>query len=140
MTPEIKGGITEDGKAFKKADKEVKEVKKAIDGKYPIELSQGKIGSLIIKEIKNEKDKTLVKYTAKGKLPNFQASHFEIKDEKGEIMKAYNMFNRRKDEERPNEFVLELPKLKNGKKYFLCTNTLDNYELKEEYIFKIPLQ
>lgn len=140
ITPTIEGGITEDGKAFEKANKEVKKIKKAIDGKYPVELSQGKIGSLIIKEIKNEKDKTLIKYTANGKVPNFQSTYLYIEDEKGERIKSYNEFNRKMDENNSKEFILEVPRLENGKRYFLCTDTLDNYEFKEEYMFKIPLE
>nr|WP_242976233.1 hypothetical protein [Clostridium sporogenes] len=47
--------------------KKPKEISKVIDGVYPIELSQGKMGKLIINDIKTENNKTIVKYIAKGR-------------------------------------------------------------------------
>lgn len=125
---------------IQKGNAKIQQVKKVIDDKYPIELNQGKIGNLIIKDLKYENDKTIIEYTADGKFPDFQASHLYIKDEKGEMIKPYNEFNKKRDENNPKEFTLEVPRLEKGKKYFLCTNTLDNFEFKEEYMFKIPLE
>ncbi|SDL16817.1 hypothetical protein SAMN05216497_11026 [Clostridium cochlearium] len=69
--------------------KEIQYVTKPLDSKYPIELNQGKIGKLIIKEVKNEGDKTIIKYRAEGKVPYFQAQRFSVKDELGEWIEPY---------------------------------------------------
>ncbi|MDU1443735.1 MAG: DUF5643 domain-containing protein [Clostridium cochlearium] len=120
--------------------KEIQYVTKPLDSKYPIELNQGKIGKLIIKEVKNEGDKTIIKYRAEGKVPYFQAKSLSVKDELGEWIEPYEGYYTQRDKDNPNEFTLVVNKLKANKKYFLSTSILDDYELKEEYSFKIQLQ
>ncbi|BDR81495.1 hypothetical protein N072000002_16770 [Clostridium tetani] len=115
-------------------------VTKSLDSKYPIELNQGKIGKLIIKEVQNKEDKTIIKYRAEGKVPYFQAQNLSVKDELGEYIKPYEGYYTQRDKDNPNEFTLVLDKLKPNKKYFISTSILDDYELKEEYSFKIRLQ
>lgn len=115
-----------------------KEISKVIDGKYPIELSQGKMGKLIIKEIKTESDKTIVKYTAEGKAPYFQASDLLIKDEHGKDIKIKD-YNIRKDEKNPNEFTKVFEGLDSNKKYTIYTNDFNNVEFREDLKFKIEL-
>ncbi len=113
-----------------------KEISKVIDGIYPIELSQGKVGKLIIKGIKTENDKTIVKYTAEGKAPYFQASDLLIKDEHGENIKIKD-YNIRKDEQNPNEFTKVFEALDSNKKYTIYTNDFSNVEFREDLKFKI---
>ncbi|GAA0731077.1 DUF4179 domain-containing protein [Clostridium malenominatum] len=114
-------------------------ISKAIDGIYPIELSQGKMGKLIIKEIKTEKDKTIVKFTAEGKVPYFQAESLHIEDDKGEWVKVKDR-DIRKDEEKPNEFTKVFEALDSNKKYSICTNDFDNVEMREDLKFNIELK
>ena len=115
-------------------------VTKPLDSKYPIELNQGKIGKLIIKEVQNKEDKTIIKYRAEGKVPYFQAQKLSVKDELGEYIKPYEGYYTQRDKYNPNEFTLVLNKLKPNKKYFINTTILDKYEIKDEYSFRIPLQ
>jgi len=84
--------------------KKPKQIGKVIDDIYPIELSQGKMGKLIINDIKTENNKTIVKYTAKGEAPYFQAEDLLIKDEIGKCVEIKDYIIR-KDEENPNEFT-----------------------------------
>ncbi|MCS4463531.1 hypothetical protein JTT01_02005 [Clostridium botulinum] len=84
--------------------KKPKEIGKTIDGVYPIELSQGKMGKLIINDIKTENNKTIVKYTAKGMAPYFQAQDLLIKDDKGKCIEIKD-YIRRADDQNPNEFT-----------------------------------
>lgn len=143
ITPSGGGGVSidENGKEtpITIETKEPKEISKIIDGSYPIELSQGKMGKLIVKEIKTEKDKTIVKFTAEGKAPYFQAESLHIKDDKGEWVKVKDR-DIRKDEKKPNEFTMVFEALDANKKYIICTNDFDNVEMREDLKFKIELK
>ncbi|APF25562.1 hypothetical protein NPD7_3082 [Clostridium sporogenes] len=118
--------------------KKPKEISKVIDGVYPIELSQGKMGKLIINDIKTENNKTIVKYIAKGKAPYFQAQDLLIKDDQGECVEIKD-YIRRKDEENPNEFTKVFEELNPNKQYTIFTNDFDNVEFREDLKFKIEL-
>lgn len=54
---------------FSKNNSPIQETYKNINGVYPIELLQRKMGKIIIKEIKTYKDKMIVKYKVEGKAP-----------------------------------------------------------------------
>lgn len=118
--------------------KKPKEISKVIDGVYPIELSQGKMGKLIINDIKTENNKTIVKYIAKGKAPYFQAEDLLIKDDQGKCVEIKD-YIRRKDEENPNEFTKVFEGLNPNKQYTIFTNDFDNVEFREDLKFKIEL-
>ncbi|NFP93449.1 DUF4179 domain-containing protein [Clostridium sporogenes] len=118
--------------------KKPKEISKVIDGVYPIELSQGKMGKLIINDIKTENNKTIVKYIAKGKAPYFQAEDLLIKDDQGKCVEIKD-YIRRKDEENPNEFTKVFERLNPNKQYTIFTNDFDNVEFREDLRFKIEL-
>lgn len=114
------------------------QTKKIMDNNCPIELEQGNIGKLIINEIITAENKTTIKYTADGKLPYYQAHQLHIEDENGNQLLVDDCSIIR-NKANPKEFILEVKKLQIGKKYFLCTSDLDNLEIKEDYLFKIPL-
>ncbi|WP_409069101.1 DUF4179 domain-containing protein [Clostridium sp. FAM 1755] len=116
--------------------KKPKEISGFIDGVYPIELHQGKIGSLIINDIRTEKNKTIVRYTAKGKAPYFQAEDLLIKDNKGEYVEIKD-YTIRKDDKNPNEFTKIFEALDPNKKYTISTSNLDNVEFRDDLKFKI---
>ncbi|AUM93964.1 TPA: DUF4179 domain-containing protein [Clostridium botulinum] len=142
ITPSGGGGVKSDenGKETPVTikTKKPKEIGKVIDGVYPIELSQGKMGKLIINDIKTENNRTIVKYTAKGKAPYFQAVDLLIKDDKGECIKIKD-YIRRKDEKNPNEFTKVFETLDPNKQYTIFTNDFDNVEFREDLKFKIEL-
>jgi hypothetical protein len=119
--------------------KKPKEISKIIDGVYPIELSQGKMGKLIIKEIKTENNKTTVKYTAEGKAPYFQAQDVLIKDDQGKNIKIKEYITR-KDEQNPNEFTKVFEALDTNKRYTIYTNDFSNVEFREDLKFNIELK
>lgn len=79
---------------FSKDNSPIQETYKNIDGVYPIELSQGKMGKIIIKEIKTYKDKTVVKYKAEGKAPFLQAKELSIIDDKDNWVQRKDALNK----------------------------------------------
>lgn len=124
---------------FSKDNSPIQETYKNIDGVYPIELSQGKMGKIIIKEIKTYKDKTVVKYKAEGKAPFLQAKQLFIKDDKDNVAQGKdNNFDVKKDSS-PNEYIMEFEPLDKNKKYKIGTNDLSNYEIRNDLKFRIDL-
>lgn len=124
---------------FSKDNSPIQETYKNIDGVYPIELSQGKMGKIIIKEIKTYKDKTVVKYKAEGKAPFLQAKQLFIKDDKDNVAQGKdNNFDVKKDSS-SNEYIMEFEPLDKNKKYKIGTNDLSNYEIRNDLKFRIDL-
>jgi hypothetical protein len=114
------------------------ESSQVINGNYPIELSQGKMGKLIIKDITTENGETVVRYTAEGKAPYFQGSSLHVKNAAGEYVtpKRYDI---RRDEEHPNDFTMVFPALDLSKQYSVGTFQFENIEFMEDLKFKIEL-
>lgn len=119
--------------------KEPKENSKLIDGNYPIELSQGRIGKIIVKDIVTENGITTVNYTAEGIAPHTQAHSLYVKDDTGNdlIPKTYAI---RKSMETPNEFTITFDALNPNKKYIIYTTDFSNYEIREDLKFNINLK
>jgi hypothetical protein len=109
-----------------------------INGNYPMELSQGKMGKLIIKNITTENGETVVHYTAEGKAPYFQGSSLHVKNAAGEYVmpKRYDI---RRDEEHPNDFMMVFPALDLSKQYSVGTFQFENIDFMEDLKFKIEL-
>lgn len=131
----------EEYKKYKSSDGSIfiPPIYKDISGVYPIELSQGAMGKLIIKEIKTYKDKTVVKYKAEGKAPFLQAKQLFIKDDKDNAAQGKdNNFDAKKDSS-PNEYIMEFEPLDKNKKYRIGTNGLGEYEIRNDLKFRINL-
>ncbi len=131
----------EEYKKYKSADGStfIPPIYKDINGVYPIELSQGSIGKLIIKEIKTYKNKTVVKYKVEGKAPFLQAKQLFIKDDKDNTAQGKdNNFDIKKDSN-PNEYIMEFEPLDKNKKYKIGTNDLGFYEIRNDLKFRIEL-
>lgn len=131
----------DDYKKYKSADGSifVPPTYKNINGVYPIELSQGKIGKLIVKEINIEKDKTVVKYTVEGAAPFLQAKRLGILDEKDEVVDKKDNVEIKRDKNNPNDYVMEFEPLDKNVKYKIGTNDLGGYEIRDDLKFKINL-
>lgn len=144
ITPSAGGGVSvdKDSKEIHQTikTKKPKEISKIIDGKYPIELNQGKFGKLVIKEINTKGDTTTVKFIALGKTPHFQAGSLYIKDENGERINFKDHYDIRRNEENPNEFEIDFEALDKNKKYSICTDDFSNVEFREDLKFKIELK
>jgi len=134
-------GTDENGKEVHYAVKSKKsaEISKTIDGVYPIELSQGKMGKITIEKIETNNDSTTVKYRVEGKAPYFQAQSLWIKDSNGKEV-DYKSYDIRKDDSKPDEFVRQFKKLDPNKKYTIVTNDFSNVEFREDLKFKINLK
>lgn len=117
-----------------------KESQKPLDENYPIELSQSKMGKLIIKDVKVLQDKTEVYYTAEGLAPLSQAYSLCIKDENDNFVETKEIRDIRKNSSNPNEYIKEFEALDKGKKYKLTTINFEEYDIREDLKFKIPLQ
>lgn len=115
-----------------------KEVSTDVNNSYPIELSQGKLGKLIITEIIKEANKTLVKYKAEGIAPLFQGHNLHIKNSDEEDIKTLD-YDIRKDETKPNEFVKTFEALDPSKKYVIYTDNFDNVDVREDLKFTVDL-
>lgn len=118
----------------------IKESEKPLEGSYPIELPQGKMGKIIIKDIKVLPEKTIVYYTAEGLAPFSQAESLYIRDESDNIVEPKENLDIRKDLSNPNEYVKEFEALDKGKKYKLSARNFEDYDVREDLKFKIPLQ
>lgn len=131
---EYKKYKSDDGSIF------IPPVYKNIDGVYPIELSQGSIGKLIIKEIKTEKDKTVVKYKVEGKAPFLQSKElFIMGDKDNGVPKKDNNIDIKKDKNNPNDYIMEFEPLDKNKKYKIGTNDLGHYEIRNDLKFRVNL-
>ncbi|MHB9937662.1 hypothetical protein CF098_06485 [Clostridium sporogenes] len=131
---EYKKYKSDDGSIF------IPPVYKNIDGVYPIELSQGSIGKLIIKEIKTEKDKTVVKYKVEGKAPFLQSKQlFIMGDKDNGVQRKDNNIDIKKDNNNPNDYIMEFDPLDKNKKYKIGTNDLGHYEIRNDLKFRVNL-
>lgn len=112
---------------------------RVLDGKFPFELSQGKMGKLIIKDIVTENEETVIRYTAEGKAPYHQGMSFYIKDASGETVVAKN-YDIRRDSAHPNEFTKVYPLLDLSKGYSVSTSRFENEEFLEDCKVTIELK
>ncbi|EHN15974.1 DUF4179 domain-containing protein [Clostridium sporogenes] len=132
----------EEYKKYKSADGSIfiPPIYKDINGVYPIELSQGSIGKLIIKEIKTKKDRTVVKYKVEGKAPFLQAKELFIMDDKDNAVQTKdNNFQIKKDKNSPNGYIMEFQPLDKNIEYKIGTNDLGYYEIRNDLKFRIDL-
>jgi len=109
-----------------------------IDGHFPFELTQGKMGNLIIKDIKTANNETVVRYTAEGKAPYLQGSKLHIKNAAGEYVTPKQYIKR--DEEHPNEFTMVFPALEGNQQYSVSTSRFENIDFMEELKIMIELR
>ncbi|MHB8126945.1 MAG: hypothetical protein ACYDEJ_15165 [Desulfitobacteriaceae bacterium] len=109
-----------------------------IDGHFPFELTQGKMGKLIIKDIKTANNETVVRYTAEGKAPYLQGSRLHIKNAAGEYVTPKQYIKR--DEEHPNEFTMVFPALEGNQQYSVSTSRFENIDFMEELKIMIELR
>ena len=112
---------------------------RVLDGKFPFELSQGKMGKLIIKDIVTENGETVIRYTTEGKAPYHQGRSFYIRDASGETVAAKN-YDIRRDAAHPNEFTQVYPLLDLSKGYYASTSRFENEELLEDCKVTIELK
>lgn len=142
ITPTGGGGIRfKDGKEIpiEIETKQPTDINKMMDGIYPKELAQGKFGKLIINEVVRADDTTIIKFTAEGIAPHFQATSLRIKDDQGETIMPVNGDIRAKNEN-SNEFIAEFKTLDSNKEYYINTTDFDNVEFDQAMMFEIPLE
>ncbi|AET67807.1 hypothetical protein Desor_2205 [Desulfosporosinus orientis DSM 765] len=111
----------------------------SIDGNYPLELSQGKMGKLIIKDITTEKGETVVRYTAEGKAPYFQGTNLYLKNTAGEYIHPQR-YDIRRDENHPNDFTMVFPALDLSQGYSVSTSQFTHMDFMEDFKIKIELK
>ena len=115
---------------------------KPIDGKYPIEIIQSKVGKLVIKEIVSKDNKTIVKYTAEGLVPYSQAKELYIKDDKKNVITPKAEINEvKRSNSNSVDYTLEFPMLDKNKMYFIgSTSFFDNINIRNDLKFRIDLK
>lgn len=138
ITPREVGSASYDGKTTVMKGIVPKEVSKDVNSTYPIELSQGKLGKVIITEVIKEANKTIVKYKAEGIAPLFQGQNLHIKNSNEENIKPLD-YAIRKDEAKPNEFIKTFEALDPNKKYVIYTDTFDNVDIRGDLKFTVDI-
>ncbi|AET68250.1 hypothetical protein Desor_2708 [Desulfosporosinus orientis DSM 765] len=118
---------------------EIPSESRVLDGNFPLELPQGKLGKLIIRDIANEKGETIIRYTAAGKAPYHQGKALYIKNAAGENVAAKN-YDIRRDAAHPDEFTKVFPLLDLSKGYYACTSRFEDEEFLENCQFTIELK
>lgn len=114
---------------------------KDINGVYPIELSQGKLGEVVINKITTKNDKTIVNYSVKGLVPIFRSNGIYIVDNKDNVVDSFDSLGEsKKIEGKPNNYIREFKALDKNKKYKIVTNDLSDIEIREDLKFKIDLK
>jgi len=114
---------------------------KDLTGEYPIMISQGKIGSIIIKKVEFLKEKTLVYYSTEGIAPLNQSQALQFMDENGNEILSRQGHIPLSVGDSPNSFIKEFPSLDSGKKYKISTINYDDFiNVREDLKFTIPIE
>ncbi|MDQ0214194.1 hypothetical protein J2S13_000590 [Oikeobacillus pervagus] len=135
IAPSGGGGVDEDGNEYSYKGKEPNEVRKPLDRHFPMELQQGKLGKITIKEMITENNQTKVIYTVEGRLPTYQANSLTFEDEHGNVVENEVMPGNSK-----NEFIQVLPALDAHKRYQAVTHDFSHMKINEDLIFTIKLK
>jgi hypothetical protein len=138
ITPAMEGGGAVGGPMSVTKGVEPQEVSSAMDGVYPIVLAQGKLGRLIIRDVRTGNSQTTVEFTAEGMAPYLQATELYLKDDQGETIASENYTLRRNDQ-KPDEFTVVFPALDPHKRYSFATNNFANFEIRDDLQFRIEL-
>jgi len=112
-----------------------KDTEKAVTAKlttdYPIVLSQGEVGAIVVQNVEFMQDKTLIHYEVKGKNPYSQYASLWLETPDGQRFISDNG-KRTRVSDTSYEYILEYPALDASQPYFLGTMPQTDLELQEK--------
>jgi len=120
-----------------------KDTEKAVTAKlttdYPIVLSQGEVGEIVVQNVEFMQDKTLIHYEVKGKNPYSQYASLWLETPDGQRFISDNG-KRTRVSDTSYEYILEYPALDSSQPYFLGTMPQTDLELQEELAVSVAVR
>ncbi|WP_127582130.1 DUF4179 domain-containing protein [Paenibacillus koleovorans] len=118
---------------------EIKTVTSKLTNEFPIVLSQGKVGEVIVKNVVFMNDKTLIYYEVKGKVPYTQTASLWLETADGQLIISDNG-QRTRLSDTSYDYLLEYPPLDPLQPYVLGTMTQTDIKLLSELTVKLELE
>lgn len=119
----------------------VQRVTEDLTDQYPIKLSQGKIGSIIIRSVEFLEEETIVHFSTEGIAPLEQSNSLLLIDENGTEILSREGHNELENGNNSNDFIKKYPALDSKKKYKLGTVNYDTYiNIREDLKFIITVE
>ncbi|REK75106.1 DUF4179 domain-containing protein [Paenibacillus paeoniae] len=115
-----------------------KKISENVSDSFPIVLSQGDIGEVMVKDIIFHNDKTLIYYEVKGKDPYNQLTSLWLETADGERIIIDNG-KRSRISDNTYDYVLEYPALDSHKQYVAATMTREDIQLLDELTVKLMI-
>ncbi|MFB9279755.1 DUF4179 domain-containing protein [Cohnella cellulosilytica] len=106
---------------------------------YPIVLSQGGVGEVIVQNVEFLQDKTLIYYEVKGKNPHIQYASLWLETPDGQLFISDNG-KRTRVSDTSYEYILEYPALDASQSYFLATLPQTDIALQEELAVSVAVR
>jgi len=105
---------------------------------YPIVLSQGEVGEIVVQNVEFLHDKTLIYYEVKGKNPYVQYASLWLETSDGQLLISDNG-KRTRVSDTSYEYILEYPALDALQPYILGTMPQTDIELQEELALSVAV-
>jgi hypothetical protein len=118
---------------------ESKKVTSKLTNEFPIVLSQGEVGEVIVKNVLFMNDKTLIYYEVKGKVPYKQYASLWLETADGQMIISDNG-ERTRVNDTSYDYILEYPPLDPLQPYVLGTMTQTDIKLLDELTVKLELE
>ncbi|MBU5673286.1 DUF4179 domain-containing protein [Paenibacillus brevis] len=112
-------------------NKDAEKVTTKLTHDYPIVLSQGEAGEIVVQNVEFMQDKTLIYYEVKGKSPYMQYASLWLETPDGQLLISDNG-KRTRVSDTAYEYILEYPPLDASQPYFLSTMPQTDLELQDE--------
>ncbi|MNI45097.1 hypothetical protein D3C73_995040 [compost metagenome] len=118
---------------------EIKKVTSKLTTEFPIVLSQGEVGEVIVKNVVFLNDKTLIYYEVKGKVPYMQYASLWMETADGQMIIS-DSGERTRISDTSYDYILEYPPLDSLQPYVLGTMTQTDIKLMDELTVKLELE
>lgn len=118
---------------------EIKKVTSKLSNEFPIALSQGKVGEVIVQTVEFTTDKTLIYYEVKGKVPYAQYASLWLETADGQMIISDSGVRTRVSDT-SYEYILEYPPLDPQQSYVIGTMTQTDINLLDELTIRIELE
>lgn len=118
---------------------ESRKVTSALTNDFPIVLSQGEVGEVIVKNVVFSNDKTLIYYEVRGRDPYKQYASLWLETGDGQMIIADNG-ERMRVSDTSYDYILEYPPLDSMQTYVLGTMTQTDIKLLDELTVKVELE
>ncbi|RAU92377.1 DUF4179 domain-containing protein [Paenibacillus sp. YN15] len=106
---------------------------------FPIVLSQGEVGEVIVNNVVFKNDQTLIYYEVKGKAPHTQSASLWLETADGQMI-ITDSGERTRISDTSYAYILEYPPLDPSQSYVLGTMTQTDIKLLDELTIKLELE